>query len=81
MEIYKRPIILRYKLIEHDKYGVRPVHIILKRPRFHSGFDITSKTNIPVASMGSKVVSAELDEKIVSREARWNERYGIRLKF
>lgn len=81
MEIYKWPIEPKYKLIEHDKYGVRPVHMILKKPRFHSGFDITAKTNTPViASIGGKVVSAGLDEKIVSGSAKWNERYGNKVE-
>lgn len=81
MEIYKWPIEPKYKLLEHDKYGLREVHMILGKPRFHSGFDITVKTNTPVsASIGGIVVSAGLDEKIISGSAKWNERYGNKVE-
>lgn len=81
MEIYKWPVDPKYMLIEHDKYGLRPVHMILKKPRFHSGLDITAKTNTPIsASISGEVVSAGLDEKIISGSAKWNERYGNKVE-
>ena len=81
MELYKWPIEPKYKLIESDKYGLRPVHVILKKPRFHSGFDITARTNTPVsASIGGKIVAAGLDEKIASGNCNWNERYGNKVE-
>lgn len=81
MEDYKWPIIPKYALIEHDKYGMRPIHMILGKPRFHSGFDITAKTMTPViASISGIVVSSGLDEKILSGSAKWNERYGNKVE-
>lgn len=81
MEIYKWPIEPKYILIEHDKYGLRPVHMILGKPRFHSGLDITTRTLTPVsASIGGRVVAAGLDEKIESGIAKWNERYGNKVE-
>jgi len=81
MDIYKWPIEPKYKLIEHDKYGLRPIHMILGRPKFHSGLDITTKTNTPVgASIGGKVVAAGLDEKIELGICKWNERYGNKVE-
>lgn len=78
---YIWPIEPEYKLIEHDMYGIRPIHMILKRPRFHSGFDIAAKTMTPVkCSKSGIVVSAGLDEKIVSGSAKWNERYGNKVE-
>ena len=76
-EFYKWPIEPKYKVLEHDKYGLRLVHQILKQPRFHSGFDITAKTCTPVlpASEG-KVVYADMDPKIKAGLCPWNHRYG-----
>ena len=80
-EKYIWPIKPKYKLLEHDKYGLRPYHMILGRPRFHSGFDITAKTLTPVnASISGIVVSSGLDEKIASGSAKWNERYGNKVE-
>ncbi len=81
MEIYRWPIEPKYILIEHDKYGLRPVHMILGKPRFHSGLDITTRTLTPVsASISGRVVAAGLDEKIESGIAKWNERYGNKVE-
>lgn len=78
---YIWPIEPQYHVLEHDKYGLRPVHMILGKPRFHSGFDITARTSTPVkASIGGIVVSAGLDEKIISGSAKWNERYGNKVE-
>ena len=78
---YIWPIEPRYKLLKHDQYGLRTIHMILGRPRFHSGFDITARTLTPVkASMDGIVVAAGLDEKIVSGIAKWNERYGNKVE-
>ncbi len=78
---YIWPVEPTYKLLEHDMYGIRPVHMILNRPRFHAGFDIITKTMTPVkCSMDGIVVSAGLDEKIVSGSAKWNQRYGNKVE-
>ena len=81
MENYKWPVKPNYILLEHDKYGLRPIHMILGKPRFHSGFDITTPTMTPVkASISGIVVSSGLDEKIVNGTAKWNERYGNKVE-
>ncbi len=81
MDSYKWPIEPMYKVIEHDKYGIRPIHMILGKPRFHSGFDITARTLTPVgAAINGEVIRAGLDEKIVSGSAKWNERYGNKVE-
>lgn len=78
---YIWPIEPQYKVLEHDRYGLRQVHMILGKPRFHSGFDITAQTLTPVkASIEGIVVSAGLDEKIISGSAKWNERYGNKVE-
>lgn len=75
--IYQWPVEPRYRVLEHDKYGTRPVHMILGRPKFHSGFDITTDTMTPVvASMGGVVTFSGLDERIFSGQSKWNQRYG-----
>lgn len=78
---YIWPIDLQYKILEHDMYGLRKIHMILGRERWHSGFDITAKTETPVkASSSGIVVSAGMDEKILSGSANWNERYGNKVE-
>lgn len=78
---YIWPIEPQYKMLEHDKYGLRQIHMILGKPRFHSGLDITARTQTPVkASIDGVVVAAGLDEKIVSGSAKWNERYGNKVE-
>lgn len=77
MEKYIWPVEPIYKVIEHDRYGIRPVHMILGKPKFHSGFDITSRTLTPVrAAMDGVVVYSGLDERILSGQVKWNQRYG-----
>ena len=78
---YEWPIDLEYKVIEHDKYGLREKHMILGTARWHSGFDITAKTETPIKSSAEGIViAAGLDEKIVSGSANWNERYGKKVE-
>lgn len=81
MENYKWPVNPNYILLEHDKYGLRPIHMILGEPRFHSGFDITTTTMTTVkASISGIVISSGLDEKIIDGTAKWNERYGNKVE-
>lgn len=77
IQLYKWPVEPKYKLLKYDKYGMREVHQILKKPRFHSGFDITAetKTDVHPASEG-EVIFAGLDAKIVTGQDPWNHRYG-----
>lgn len=78
---YIWPVEPKYRVIEHDKYGLRPIHMILGKPRFHSGFDITVETMTPIiASACGIVIVSGLDEKIVSGLAKWNERYGNKVE-
>ena len=81
MATYIWPIEPTFKLLEHDKYGLRKKHMILGTPRFHSGHDITARTLTPVnASIDGIVVRSGLDEKIASGSAQWNERYGNKVE-
>lgn len=74
---YSWPIEPQYIVNEHDMYGIRPVHMILNKPKFHSGFDITSRTQTPVnASIDGTVTFSGLDERIFSGQSKWNQRYG-----
>lgn len=80
-ECYQWPVVPQYRLIEHDKYGIRPVHMILGKPKFHSGFDITCKTNTEVcASISGVVTNVGFDERIFSGESKWNQRYGNKIE-
>lgn len=77
IEDYNWPIEPRYIVTAHDKYGLRPIHMILGKAKFHSGFDIVSRTLTPVkASIGGVVTYSGLDERILSGQSKWNERYG-----
>lgn len=42
MSEYIWPIEPKYKVAEHDKYGIRKNHYVLFKQRAHSGFDITA---------------------------------------
>lgn len=76
-ETYEWPVVPKYKLLEHDKYGLRTVHMILGKPKFHSGFDITTETNTEVkASISGVVTYAGFDERIFTGESKWDQRYG-----
>lgn len=78
---YIWPLEPKYQVLEHDKYGLRKKHMILGTTRWHSGFDITAKTETPVVSSSEGVViAAGLDEKIISGSANWNERYGNKVE-
>ena len=39
---YIWPIKPKYKVAEHDKWGIRKNHYVLFKERAHSGFDITA---------------------------------------
>lgn len=78
---YIWPIEPVYKVLDHDKYGLREVHMILGKSRWHSGFDITARTETPVKSASEGIVIASgLDEKIQCGSANWNERYGNKVE-
>lgn len=77
LELYQWPIEPTFQVLEHDLYGTRPVHMILGKPKFHSGFDITAETNTEIMPSNSGiVVYAGLDERIFSGQSKWNQRYG-----
>lgn len=74
---YQWPVLPKYVLLQQDLYGTRPIHMILEKPKFHSGFDITTETLTQVkASIGGIVVTAGIDERIFSGQSFWNQRYG-----
>ena len=59
---YIWPITPKYKVTEHDKYGIRQNHYVLFKQRQHSGFDITADIGTPVYPvMDGVVLAAEFD--------------------
>ena len=62
MEEYIWPIEPKYKVAEHDKYGIRLNHYVLFKQRAHSGFDITADYGTEVHPITSgTVLLAEFD--------------------
>jgi len=53
---YQWPIKPEYQVIRLDLYGLRQRHYMIGRAKFHSGFDITAKTETPIRPMCPGVV-------------------------
>ena len=78
---YSWPIIPKYKVCEHDKYGVRKNHYVLFKERAHSGFDITADYGTEVKSMAKGVViCAGFDRTTTEGFDRFNMGYGNRVE-
>ena len=78
---YIWPIIPKYKITEHDKYGVRKNHYVLFKKREHSGFDITADLETPVYSMTNGVVlKAEFDGTTLEGNDSFNDGYGNKVE-
>ena len=76
-ENYMWPIVPEYRVLKHDYYGIREKHMILGKEKFHSGFDITAKTNTPIkAATNGVIVYSGLDDRIITGQSVWNQRYG-----
>lgn len=81
MEKYKWPIEPKYKVAEHDKYGVRENHYVLFKERFHAGFDITADIGTEVYSIASgKVLLAEFDGTTTEGFDAFNDGYGNKVE-
>lgn len=78
---YLWPIQPKYKVTEHDKYGIRKNHYVLFKERAHSGFDITADYGTPVKSMASgKVICQGFDGTTVEGLEAFNMGYGNRIE-
>lgn len=78
---YTWPIMPKYKVCEHDKYGIRLNHYVLFKQRAHSGFDITADYGIEVKSMAKgKVICAGFDGTTTEGLDKFNMGYGNRVE-
>ncbi len=78
---YTWPIIPKYKVCEHDKYGIRKNHYVLFKERAHSGFDITADYGTEVKSMAKgTVICAGFDGTTTEGFESFNMGYGNRVE-
>lgn len=78
---YKWPIIPKYKVTEHDKYGIRQNHYVLFKQRQHSGFDITADIGTKVHPISEGIVLlAEFDGTTVEGFDAFNDGYGNKVE-
>ena len=78
---YIWPIMPRYKVAEHDKYGIRKNHYVLFKERAHSGFDITADIGTEVHPiMAGKVLLAEFDGTTTEGFDAFNDGYGNKVE-
>ena len=78
---YVWPIQPKYKVTEHDKYGIRENHYVLFKRRAHSGFDITADYGTKVKSMAKgKVLCAEFDGTTTEGNDAFNMGYGNKIE-
>lgn len=78
---YKWPIKPKYKVAEHDKYGIRKNHYVLFKERAHSGFDITADIGTEVYPIASgKVLLAEFDGTTTEGFDAFNDGYGNKVE-
>lgn len=78
---YIWPIELKYKVAEHDKYGIRKNHYVLFKQRAHSGFDITADIGTKVHSISNgKVLLAEFDGTTTEGFDAFNDGYGNKVE-
>ena len=80
-EEYKWPITPKYKVTEHDKYGIRKNHYVLFKQRAHSGFDITADIGTEVRPIASgTVLLAEFDGTTTEGFNAFNDGYGNKVE-
>lgn len=78
---YIWPIEPKYKVTEHDKYGIRKNHYVLFKQRAHSGFDITADIGTKVhAVQGGKVLLARFDGTTTEGFDAFNDGYGNKVE-
>lgn len=74
---YVWPIQPKYKVTEHDKYGIRENHYVLFKKRAHSGFDITADYGTEVRAMAKgMVICAKFDGTTTEGNDGFNMGYG-----
>ncbi len=78
---YVWPIEPKYKVTEHDKYGIRKNHYVLFKERQHSGFDITADIGTEVHSIANgTVILAEFDGTTTEGFDSFNDGYGNKIE-
>lgn len=78
---YIWPIEPKYKVTEHDKYGIRKNHYVLFKERQHSGFDITADIGTEVHSIANGIVLlAEFDGTTTEGFDSFNDGYGNKVE-
>ena len=78
---YKWPVVPKYKVTEHDKYGIRKNHYVLFKERQHSGFDITADIGTKVHPISEGVVLlAEFDGTTTEGFDAFNDGYGNKVE-
>ena len=81
IETYSWPIEPKYKVTEHDKYGIRKNHYVLFKQRQHSGFDITADIGTDVHAIYSGIVLlAEFDGTTTEGFDAFNDGYGNKVE-
>lgn len=78
---YIWPVEPKYKVAEHDKYGIRKNHYVLFKQRAHSGFDITADIGTKVCAISDgKVLLAEFDGTTTEGFDAFNDGYGNKIE-